>query len=277
MDLEAEMKNLPNFGEKIPVEKFHVSPLNMRANEPFGKAEEDQTLIQQIWAGKKIVGPFKARPEEGGYGVFVGRRRFLAKRETGVQYFVVGVDVIIDNISEDEARRQSLIENLKVLRKDIGPISRAQKLNEIISTSSSSLRGTAKELGISPSTLSEWLKILEISPKMQEAVKTGILGYTDALKLARSQISHLKQEYELAEILELEGIEKFNREVERLAHKRCKRGTPKGKYIIVRITLNKESANDMELFKILEERAKANDTKVTEVCKYIIREHLKNT
>ena len=56
------VKELVEVGCRIPVEKFHVSRLNVRAGEAFGEVEEDQRLIAQLRRGR-IIGPFKARPE----------------------------------------------------------------------------------------------------------------------------------------------------------------------------------------------------------------------
>lgn len=108
-------KDLLKLGNSIPVEEFHVSPLNVRFGKPFGGSEEDQLLIANLRKGK-IIGPFKARPEEDSYGVVVGRRRFLAKKEAGARQFVVGVDCLIEEMTDDEAREMSLIENLEALR-----------------------------------------------------------------------------------------------------------------------------------------------------------------
>jgi len=33
---------LPNFGVRIPSERFHVSKLNVRVDEAFGESEEDK-------------------------------------------------------------------------------------------------------------------------------------------------------------------------------------------------------------------------------------------
>lgn len=49
-------------GEHISVDKFHVSKMNVRAEEPFGESEEDKQLISNLTRGK-IIGPFKARLE----------------------------------------------------------------------------------------------------------------------------------------------------------------------------------------------------------------------
>ena len=266
-------RELAKLGEQIPAESFHVSELNVRTGHPFGESEEDKALIDQLRQGK-IIGPFKARPERDGYGVVVGRRRYLAKKETGAEFFVTGSDCLIEEMSDEEAREASLIENLGILRKEMDPITRAECLNEIVSFSPAGLRATARRLGIPSSTLSEWLKILELSPKMQEVVTKGLLCYTDALRLAKMNIGQLKQD-ELAQILEKEGAEAFKKELERLAKKKLKRGTPKGKYIILRTTLDKMYQPDMELYEKLKRLAENKKMKLDEYCKHVLTEHVK--
>jgi len=246
----------------------------VRAGRPFGEREEDRALIDQLRRGK-IIGPFKARPEGDGYGVVVGRRRFLAKKSAGAKFFVVGSDCLIEEMTDEVAREASLIENLSILRKEMDPITRAVRLNEIVSFSPVGLRGTARRLGIPASTLSEWLKVLELSPKMQEAVANGLLCYTDALRLAKMKIGQLEQD-ELAEILEKEGIEAFKKELGRLGKKRLKRGAPKGKYLILRATFDKMYPPDVELYEEIAQRAEVKKMKLDEYCKYVLTEHVRN-
>ena len=58
----------------------------MRVEDVFGESDEDRALIENLRKGT-IVHPFKARPEGNGYGVYVGRRRFLAKKAIGTKHF----------------------------------------------------------------------------------------------------------------------------------------------------------------------------------------------
>ena len=267
---------MPIVGTKIPVERFHVSYLNVRHGEPFGECEEDKALVHQLWLGKKIVGPFKARPEGAGYGVFVGRRRFLARKASGAKNFVVGSDAIIQDVNEREARSESLIENLKILRKEMNPVRRAEVLNEIVTASPDGLRGTARKLGLSPSTLSEWLKILELSPKMLEAVRKCLISYTEGLELAREKLSEMKQD-ELVEKLERDGIEVYKKLRFRVTTGRESRhkGMPKGKYVVVRIAFDKAYPEDMELLARLRELFRASRIGPHEYCKWALAQHVR--
>ena len=109
---------------------------------------------------------------------------------------------------------------------------------------------------------------------MQEVVAKGLLCYTDALRLAKMNIGQIKQD-ELAEILEKEGIEAFKKELERLTKKKLKRGAPKGKYIILRTTLDKMYQPDIELYEKLKRLAENKKMKLDEYCKHVLTEHVK--
>lgn len=267
---------LPKTGDLIPVEQLHVSKANVRADLPFGDSEEDKILIHQLSLGKKIVGPFKARPEGKSYGVFVGRRRFLAKKALGVTEFRVGDDVIVEDIEEEEARRQSLIENLDILRKEMDPMTRAHELAKLVDADPVGLRATAGKLGIPPTTLSEWLKVLDLAPKMQQVVSKGLLKFSDGVRVARMELGEETQE-ELATTLETEGKEAFEKEIERRSEHRLKRGLPKGKYEILRITFDRVYQPDLILYEKLEKLAEAKHQKVDEYAKTILEEHVKKT
>jgi len=205
--------------------------------------------------------------------VVVGRRRFLAKKEIGAKYFVVGADCLIEEMSDEEAKEASLIENLEILRKEMDPITRANKLNEIIAFSPLGLRGTARRLGISASTLSEWLKILELGPKMQEAVAKGLLYYTDALMVARMKLGEAAQD-ELVEVLESEGLEAFKKELMRVIGGKMKRGIPRDVYRIDRLIWDKRNRKEMGYYEILMKVAEKKGMKVPEYIKDFMIKHI---
>jgi len=279
---------LPKVGDRVPLEKFHVSKMNMRWQEPFGESEEDKLLIANLRGGK-IIGPFKARPEDKnghwkpgmdldsavGYGVPVGRRRFLGKKATGAKHFVVGTDCIIEEMTDEEAREASLIENLDILQKDVDPIARAKTLSEAIAFSPTGLRGAARRWGIPASTLSEWLQVLELSPKMQEAVSKGSLPYSDARRVARMKLGEELQG-ELVTVAESEGLEAFKEELTRIEAGKEKRGIPKGVYDIIRITWDKRYKPDIETLEKLDHLAETKKMKRDECAKWIIEEHVKS-
>jgi ParB family chromosome partitioning protein len=211
MVLVQKLAELPKVGDRVGVEMFHVSKMNVRFGEHFGEDQDDKNLIANLKEGK-IVQPFKARREASAYGVFIGSRRFLGKKTAGVKSFVVGVDCLIEEMTDEEAREVSLIENL--FRKDVNPIVRAKKLDEIVMGRGESLRVTARRWGIPATTLCEWLSVLKLTSKMQEMVSKQLLSFSDGLMVTRLNLDTEQQDM-LAEVLETQGIQAFKKLVKK--------------------------------------------------------------
>jgi ParB family chromosome partitioning protein len=243
MVLAKPLTVLPKMGDQIPVEAFHISRLNVRYGEPFGDSEEDKILISNLSQGR-IIQPFKCRPEGAGYGVIFGGRRFQAKKEAGAKYFVVGVDCLIEEMSDQEAREASLVENL--FRRDVDPIARAKALNNVIKERGESLRSTALRWGVPVSNLSEWLKVLELTPSMQDALAKGEIDFTNGLKVARMNFD-IETQDKLSEVLQTQGPQAFEKELENLkeaTEPTRKRGRPKG------VSTNKLAKGNLEQGKV---------------------------
>ncbi len=268
-------------GEKMAADKFHVSKYNVRYGQPFGESQEDKSLIEQLRRGK-IINPFLARPEgENSFGVYVGRRRFLAKKYLGTREFEVGKDCLIEDIDGDAAREASLIENLSILRKGVDPITRATALNQIMSFGGGGLRQTAARLGMAPSTLSEYVRVLSLSPKIQDVVRKGLLpfkgkGTCSALGIAKLEFGSIAED-ELAELVINEGFEALAKELDRRTAGRKKRGIPKDVYDVVRITYNKKWRDDVQVYQKLESLAEAKGITLVEYVKSVLEDHIKSS
>lgn len=270
MDGVCMSKALPKSGDVVPAVKFHVSKCNVRFEEPFGEDDEDQRLVRQISLTKKLVEPFKARVEKDGFGVYAGGRRFRGAVEAGFVSFTVGKDVLITEVSDEDAVDESIIENIGFLRKSMDPIKRAKRINERVSSLPGGLTSYGRRIGVAKQTLSEWLKVLELSEGMQKAVTKDLLFFTDAVKVTRMDIEPEAQD-KLAEVLETEGMEKFQKELQSYSEKKLKRGIPAGKYLVIRVVLDKFYDPDMKLDKILRKLAEARHEKRDEAVKWALQ------
>ena len=270
-----EKHALPKVGDKIPIKKFFVSKTNMRVDEPFGESAEDKALIEHF-RRTEIVQPFKARPEEDGYGAVVGRRRFLALKESGrLKELTVGQHVLIAEMSDEEAMDASLKENLEEFHKTPDPISRAKAISAYLSRLPTGLRGLARAWGVSHSTLSEYLKILDLNPAMQETVRKGQVSFRDGLATARLKLEDEVQT-KLAETAETQGVDIFKRELARHMAKKGKRGIPAGIYIVVRSIFDKRNKDDLRYYKTLEKLAKEKEIGVSDYAKQVLVDHIKS-
>lgn len=269
-----EKRVLPKVGDKIPIEKFFVSEMNMRADEPFGESEEDQALIEHF-RRTSVVQPFKARPEGDGYGVVVGRRRFLALKEAGLKELTVGQHVWIEEMSDEEAMDASLKENLEEFHKAPDPITRAKAINAYLSRLPSGIRGLARAWGMPHSTLVEYLTILKLNPAMQSVVQKRLISFRDGLATARLKLGDELQT-KLAETTENQGVDAFKQELARHMAGKGKRGVPAGVYIVVRSIFDKRSRDDLRYYEALEKLAAEKGVKVADYVKKIIVDHIEN-
>ena len=226
-------RELPKTGDRIPREKFFVSKMNARFGESFGDKPEDEALKTHLtW--RDIVQPFIARPEDKkghwepgmdldlsvGYGVYLGRRRFLGK---DAKEFVVGKDCLIREVTDEEALDASLRENLELFRSTLNPVTKARKISELINSKVITLRGLARLWRIPVSTLSEWLQPNELSLKLQDAGLKDLIHLSDMVQVARLKLGTELQD-KLAETVETQGYEAFKSEVARLQAGKGKRG-----------------------------------------------------
>lgn len=248
-EIFEDVIELPKVGSKIPVEKFHVSKTNVNVEEPFGESEEDRKLIANLKAGKKIVQPFKARPEGDGYGIYIGRRRFLGKKNAGAKFFVVGVNCLINNVTDEEAEEASWIENFKGFQKGMNPITRAKRLEKIVSRWG--IRGYSRRSGIPASSLSEYLKVSELSPKMQRLLAKNLFSYREGVKIARMNLA-IEMQDKLGALLLTEGLEAFKKQCKLIRKKglteHAKKGRKKTDYVIPRKRFWKELTQSLREF-----------------------------
>jgi len=286
-------KKLPKVGDTIPIESCHVSKMNMRYGEPFGNSEEDRSLVQNLRRGKKLVQKIIMRPEDKngywkprmnltlmkGYGVVVGSRRFQGSIEAGFPHLEVGKDCWIEEMTDEEAMEASWIENLDPLRKNVDPVLRAKEINKRLATSTldtdMSLRRMAARWGVPASTLSEWRRPGDLSPKLQKALSDEKIFFTDAVQVARLGLGEEKQN-ELAELAQKEGQPPFKAEVSKLSGEGFRRGIPAGKYNMIRVAFDKRYKPDMEIIEKLNELAEAKHMKRDEYAKWVLKNHIES-
>ena len=261
---------LPKIGDKIPREMFFVSDMNVRKGRPFGDSEADKNLIQDLRRAKdnKPVFAFKARPEGDGYGVYVGRRKLLALKMLRKE-MVIGVHGVVDHVTDEEAISASWTENRTELQEEMDPISYAEGLQKVLSFSPLSLRKWAEAHNMSPSTVSERLRVLELSPKMQEVTANRKIFYYDALQIAKMKLGKELQD-KLAELAETD-YDAFKAELKRRIAGKGKRGIPADRYWIDRLAWDKRNLKHKRCHDILAKVAEADGKTVPEyILGYII-------
>ena len=245
--------------ELIPIDKIRVSELNIRAADGFGD-EEDQALVANV-GSFGILQPIIVRPVGDMYELTAGRRRLLSAKENGL----TEIPCIVKDVHDDEALDISLIENIH--RKDVDPVTIGIALKRRLD-SGIRLSDYSKRIGIPKQTLSDWLRMNDLSPAMQNEVQRGTIPLRDALKVVRMNLSP-EVESTLAEEARVEGVEAFKRSLDRIAAEEEKRGAPKG-LLIVRINFGPESQD----YETLKRFAESEGLDLSEYCQKILTDHI---
>lgn len=248
--------------EMIPLDRISISAFNVRAEEYFGD-EEDQELVESI-GSLGVLQPIIVRQVGDMYELTAGRRRFFSAKENGL----TEIPCIVMDVHDDEALDISLSENL--FRKDLDPVTIGRALKRRIDSSGIRPTDYAKKLGISRSTMSEFLRMNDLSPEMQNEVQAGTVTFSDALKVARMNLPPGK-ETALAKEAREGSSNSFKKTLDRIATEQEKRGAPRG-LLIVRISWGHESPEYSKLKKF----AESEGMDLSEYCQKILSEHIKS-
>ena len=249
--------------ENIPVEKLKISDLNIRVDHEFGD-EEDHEFAENI-ESLGVLQPIVVRPDGALYEILIGRRRFLSMKKNGA----TEIPCVIKELGDEEALDASISEN--VFRKNVDPVTLGKWIKRRLEQGDISLSQYAKKIGKSKSTLSEWVRMNDLTRDLQLEVQNGSVPFLYALKVARMNLTP-EQELMLAKESREGGFESFKQGVDRLAANREKRGAPKG-LLVVRVNFGKDSPE----YEALKTLATEEGMNISEYSMEILKEHVRSS
>jgi ParB family chromosome partitioning protein len=195
-------------GEKF----FFIGIEKLRPNRSQPRKSIDTDKLSSLAASikeKGILQPLLVRPSMEGYEIVAGERRWRAAQEAGLSE----VPVVVQEFGERESLEAALVENLQ--RENLNPIEEALAYVELMKHWDMTQETLAARLGRNRSTIANTVRLLQLSPKVQQLVGQNKLsaGHARAL-LALSDFGD-------QELLAREVIEKglSVRDVERLVKK----------------------------------------------------------
>ena len=125
-----------------------------------------------------IMQPILVRPVGGGrYEIIAGERRYRAARLAGLGE----VPVLVRQVPDEAAAVMALIENIQ--REDLNPLEEAQGLQRLIDEFRLTHEQAAQAVGRSRSAASNLLRLLNLSPQVQQMLMAGDIemGHARAL------------------------------------------------------------------------------------------------
>ena len=125
-----------------------------------------------------IMQPILVRPVgAAGYEIIAGERRFRAAKLAGLDE----VPVLVKVVPDEAAAVMALIENIQ--REDLNPLEEAQGLQRLVAEFSLTHEQAAQAVGRSRSAASNLLRLLNLTPPVQQMLMAGDLdmGHARAL------------------------------------------------------------------------------------------------
>ena len=151
----------------VPIEQIHANPRQPRRRFDHSSTEGLADSIRH----QGIVQPVVLRPRlEGGYELIAGERRWRAAREAGVPT----MPAVIREADDRETLLLGLVEN--VARENLSPVEEARGYAVLLDEFELSLGEVSERVGRSKPTISNKLRLLELSDDVLAMVERGELS-----------------------------------------------------------------------------------------------------
>lgn len=126
---------------------------------------------------KGILQPLLVRPVKEGYEIVAGERRWRAAQKAGLRE----IPVVVQELGERESLEAALVENLQ--REDLNPIEEALAYVELMKQWGLTQETLATRLGRNRSTIANTVRLLQLSPKVQQLVSQLVISAGHARSL----------------------------------------------------------------------------------------------
>lgn len=163
------------------VDGIHNIPLSAIDTNPYQprrdfNPEELASLAQSI-ATHGVIQPIVVRPAGGRYQIIAGERRFRAVREAGLS----AIPAKIVQLDDRQASEIALVENLQ--RQDLNAMEKALAFQEYITQYASTHEELAQQIGVDRTTVTNFVRLLELPEAVQQAVRVGQISFGHARAL----------------------------------------------------------------------------------------------
>lgn len=158
---------------EIPVAEIRPNPFQPR------DAFDEQALGALADSIREVglLQPVLVRPAGDGFELIAGERRWRAAQKIGLQV----IPALVRETDDNTALEQALVENLQ--RDDLNPLEEAGAYQQLIEDFHLTHEQVASRMGKSRAAVSNTLRLLQLPPSIQRAVREGQLtmGHARAL------------------------------------------------------------------------------------------------
>ncbi|MGL5095502.1 MAG: ParB/RepB/Spo0J family partition protein [Planctomycetia bacterium] len=173
--LDREVPEVAGAPTRLPIDAVDLNPFQPRRD---FHAEELAELARSI-AVHGVLQPILVRATGGNrYQLVAGERRLRAAQEAGC----VDVPVRVLDIDDRQTFECALVENM--MRQDLNPIEKATAFQEYVERYGSTHEELASQIGVDRSTVTNFMRLLDLPEAVQQAVSTGRISNGHARALA---------------------------------------------------------------------------------------------
>ena len=148
---------------EIPIQGVTPNPKQPRTH-------FDEETIDSLAASIREVGvlqPIVVRRGQGGYELIAGERRLRAAKKAGL----ATIPAVIRDSEDADTLREAIIENIH--REDLGPIELADAFRALLDDLGLTQETLAERLGVSRSHIANTIRLLQLSPDVQQLLADG--------------------------------------------------------------------------------------------------------
>lgn len=181
-----------------PVE-IDLASIELNPQQPRKKMDPDALngLAQSI-EGAGVLQPVVVRPKGDMYELIMGERRMRAAHKAGLDT----IPAFIRQVSDDQMLELALIENVQ--REDLNAIEKAEAIHKMVDELDMTQESVGQKLGLNRSTVSNFLRLLELPEEIRNMVSRETLsaGHARALLSVESE----KRQLQLAQRVKKKGL-----------------------------------------------------------------------
>jgi ParB family chromosome partitioning protein len=160
--------------ETLPITALKPNPHQPRKHfDPAGLAELTESIKRH-----GILQPIVVRPSGSGFEIVSGERRWRASQAAGLKTIPATVR---RDVSDDQMLELALVENLQ--RQDLDAMERAAGYQQMMRALGLTQEQVAERVGLKRSTVANHLRLLDLPPLAQEAVRKGLISMGHARAL----------------------------------------------------------------------------------------------
>ncbi len=176
--------------DDLQVRTININDIEPNYEQPRKKfAEEELNELSKSILEYGIIQPLIVRDKGNNkYEIIAGERRYRASRLAGL----TEVPTIIKNFSQQESLEVALVENIQ--REDLNPMEIACGYNLLMETFELTQEQLAEKIGSSRSSVTNMLRLLRLTPFVQEKLRENEITYGHARAIVAIKESNLQKE-----------------------------------------------------------------------------------